>query len=125
MRNFILIALLTLPATSWAGKLDLDYYHPSPTKAFMWSAVAPAGGMFYLVSQRPRGDAEYIEQGLLFLIVESSVLLLLYTQAKNGKNIVAPLTVFMGIKIFEFDTVIDAAETERHKMMMMADLLEK
>lgn len=117
MKLFALLALLALPATSWAGKLDLDYYHPSPTKAFMWSAVAPAGGMFYLAGQVPQ-NIEYIEQGVMFLAVEAAVLYLFYNQARQRKNVVLPLTVFMGIKIFEFDAVIDAAETERHKKMM-------
>lgn len=118
MKKLIFAALLSMPATSWAGKLDLDYYHPSPAKAFMWSAVAPAGGMFYLASQTSWKNADYVEKGLLYIAAESVVIYLVQNQARHGKNIFLPLTVLMGIKIFEFDAVIDAAETERHKRMM-------
>ena len=120
MRSFCLAVLLLLPSASWAGKLDIDYYRPSPTKAFMWSAVVPGGGMFYL-SDYERGDG-IMRSAFLFLAIEGGLFLLAKNRADKGKDLALPLGALFCVKVFEFDMTIQKAEKLRHTSIILDEL---
>ena len=51
------------PVTN-VGNLDIDYIKPSPTMAFMYSALFPGGGYFYLAENcRPISASKYKAHG--------------------------------------------------------------
>ena len=98
-----------------ASSLDLDYYKPSPTKAFCHSLFLPGGGYFYL----DKYDQKYEMKGFMFLALTVGSLLYLNSQlkTKDSGNIALAMFPIVGIRIWEFNSVIDDAEKERFKNM--------
>ena len=123
MRALLLSILIALPAAAQAGKFDIDYYRPSPTKAFMWSAAVPGGGMLYL-SDYDR-DGRIVRSALAFMAIEGALLLLAKNRADKRESLMLPLGALFVVKIFEFDFSIDKAERLRHTRYMMDEMKEE
>jgi hypothetical protein len=120
MLGYIFILLLALPCSAGAGMLDVDYFKPSPTKAFMWSAAVPGGGMFYLDHQLPKANRQYFSKGMLFLITQGAAAYFIVDRAGKGKDVMPLVGGLFLFKILEFSTVIDEAETMRHNRMALS-----
>ena len=112
---FLLAALLALsPGHLLAGKLDLDYIKPSPTKAFMYSFFIPGGGYFYLSTQSiahkgmaRKGIAFFALGAAGYYFTASSIV------KKHPHSVLASTVVLLTLKLWEFDSVIGDAEKER------------
>lgn len=95
--------------------LDIDYVKPSPTKALMYSAIFPGGGYFYL------GDvnSKYQVHSILFLLAGVASYWYVVNQAsKNFISAYPAIAIAVSLRIWEFSSVIDAAEKERFKNSM-------
>jgi hypothetical protein len=113
--RFILALLCCFCAApnAWAGKLDIDYLHPSPAKALGYSLVIPGAGYFYLSGHNP--DKAYAQRGLLFLGLTVGAYLFTADKAKDNEHgmVLAGIGALAGIRLIEFSTVVDDAEGER------------
>lgn len=110
-----LVMIFALSQSVWAGKLDIDYIHTSPTKALLYSAIVPGGGHFLLAN----ADIKYKQKGLFFLVLGIGSYIYLGSQIKNGTQL-SIATTFLGVaglRLFEFDLVTDDAEVERLKWL--------
>ncbi len=110
-----LAVVFAMSQSAWAGKLDVDYIHTSPTKALLYSAVVPGGGYFLLEN----ADIKYKQKGLFFLVLGLGSYIYLGSQVRNGTQL-SIATTFLGVaglRLFEFDSVTDDAEVERLKWL--------
>ena len=113
-KAILFISLILACGDLWAGKLDIDYIRPSPTKALMYSVIFPGGGYYYL--NDVERYSEYVANGLIFTLGSAAIILLATSQAKNGLPLttVAGVIGFIGFRILEFDSVVDDAEKARY-----------
>ncbi len=113
----LLVFLFSFTSYSKATSLDLDYYKPSPTKAFCQSLFLPGGGYYYL----DKYDKKYEMKGFMFLALTVGSLIYLNSQLKTKDSgdiyITFAMVPVVGIRIWEFNSVIDDAEKERFKNM--------
>jgi|GEM_PF-2950662 len=117
MSKYILALLLVFVSGNlWAGKLDIDYITPSPTKAFMYSLFIPGAGYFYLSGQTV-GVKGVKWQGLKFLVLGAASYYFVANNIFHGKTGAAltSAAVVLSLKLWEFDSVIGAAEAEKWK----------
>jgi len=116
MRKSLLLALLfvLVPGKLMAGKLDIDYIKPSPTKAFMYSFLVPGGGYFYLAEQNVGGKGN-TRKGLTFFALGAAGYLVTASNISKGhpNSVLASVAVVLALKLWEFDSVIGDAEKER------------
>ncbi len=111
VRFLSLVLIFGLSQTARAGKLDADFIQTSPTKALVYAIAFPGGGHFYL----SRKDPKYKKTGFFFLALGlGSGLFLGAELKKSGNSLLIPAALLAGgIKIWEFGSVTDAAETQR------------
>jgi len=110
-----LAMIFAMSQSAWAGKLDVDYIHTSPTKALLYSAIVPGGGYFLLEN----ANVKYKQKGLFFLVLGLGSYIYLGSQVKNGTQLSIATTILgvVGLRLFEFDSVTDDAEVERLKWL--------
>jgi len=110
-----LAMIFAMSQSAWAGKLDVDYIHTSPTKALLYSAIVPGGGYFLLEN----ANVKYKQKGLFFLVLGLGSYIYLGSQVKNGTQLSIATTILgvVGLRLFEFDSVTDDAEIERLKWL--------
>ena len=113
--------LAVVPSAS-AGNLDIDYLRPSPAKAFMYSAVLPGGGFFYLAEKSKNPHGEYKLRGMLYLVLTAGAAV--FTISQINKDLAGGAAVgtvgFVALRLMEFGDVIDDAETDRHQALKEA-----
>lgn len=132
MKRISMIALMLslFASTARAGMLDIDYLHPSPTKALTYSLIFPGGGYFYLSGDSPKPNSRYFSRGLLFFFGTAALTAFTISQAKKDPAGGALMGVMMlvGLRIGEFSQVTTDAEQDRHssyKTMILSEEIEK
>lgn len=115
MKRISIVALmLSLFASSVrAGKMDIDYLKPSPTKALAYSLIIPGGGYLHLSGQDPYKG--YMQKGILYLALTVGAYAFTADQFRKGESASAlmGLTCLITMRVYEFGEVTDDAERDR------------
>ena len=116
MKTLVFFALLFSSGNLWAGKLDLDYIKPSPTKALAYTLVIPGGGFFYLSKASKAPDKWYQARGVLYFAATALVAASTVSQARqhSGMGVGLGLAGLFWLRVMEFGDVIEDAETDRY-----------
>lgn len=109
--------LFVLPVNLWAGKLDIDYIHPSPSGTAAAAMLVPGGGWFYLSAntKEPRLKSPYFYRGVLYIALTATTIIFSASQIKQ-KN--TPLTIvglasIVCVRFSDIFSSVSIAEQER------------
>lgn len=119
MKRILLTALITccLSTASWAGKLDIDFLKPSPTKALAYSTLVPGAGYFYLSKNSNNVENDYTQRGLLWLTLGVAATFYTASQIRDNSSggIALGVGALLTFRLLEFGQVTTDAEIDRHQ----------